>query len=431
MLARAQVHRLKRAASSCHRSVMTSSWVWRATVAAAALALVASGAALAIALGRSASDSEQAAASGTTSTVSLSDRKLEAEIAKLEAETENALDDPGWFSENAALIAALLTGLAAAGGLVLTLSRQIEESARQRDADRSQRQRELQQRRDERRREDEARERERIQRDTESRRHLEERFSSLLTDLGSDRGAVQAGAAVSLLSFLRSAQGEFREQVRLVALANLKVAHPEPVRKILLGVFEQAIRLAPPGDRERDLSGADLTGADLSGVDFEGADLDDTTLVGAGLENAVLRRAHGTGVRLESAQICGSDTDLHAAELRNASAPNANFNEATLTATHLVDGDFRGARFQRAKLQAAHLEGSDLSGARFQQADLRDTYFFNRRRSKTATLDEEALATIVRAYNWEAAHFEPAVKKRLDELAADAPPDHEKPPTKG
>ena len=346
--------------------------------------------------------------------------KLRAEIAQIQAETRKTNSDRSFLSQNGALLVGLLTALVAVGGFFLTLWKQISEQARQRDADREQRETENAQRATEREREREAREHEREQREADSLRRLEERFTAILGELGDKSDAVQAGAAVSLLTFVRPEQQAFHRQVRLVALANLKVQHPEPVRKLLLHVFEEAARLSPPEPNERDLSDAVLDGADLSGLDLSGANLSGASFVGANLENIVLREARGKGVNLMNARVCGKQADLHGIRLKELRAMNANFTEADLTAAHLEEADLRFGRFQQTRLQAAHLEGSDLSGAQFQDADLRDTYFTGKRddRRKATVFDDKALRSILISANREHVHLSAEHEQRLAELAA-------------
>lgn len=383
---------------------------------AALLALGASSAALVVSNTR---DHAGPAATVTVSSTALADEKLRAEIAQLRAETRKLNSDRGFLSENGAVLAALLTGVVAVGGLFLTLWKQITEQARQRDADRKQRDSEIAQQKLEREREQEARGREREQREADSMRRFEERFTAILAELGAESEAMQAGAAVSLLTFLRPEQEAFHRQVRLVALANLKVAHSEPVRKLLLHVFEQAARLAPPVPNERDLSQASLDGADLSELDISGADLTGTRLRNAILENVNLRAAHGNEeLDLKNARVCGPDTDLHAVRFKKLQGVNVNFTEANLSAAHLEGGNLRYARFQKARLQAAHLEGADLRGAQFQRADLRDTYF-TEKRTESALLDEAALRSISAALTREGAHFTAEHEQRLAELDAE------------
>jgi uncharacterized protein YjbI with pentapeptide repeats len=297
--------------------------------------------------------------------------------------------------------AAVLTGLAAVIGLGLTARQAVHDRARQ---------------------EAQALEesvRDRVQREIESRRVLDERFAAILMNLGAETEPIRAGAAVSLFTFLRRENSAYHSQVRLAALANLKVEHTPAVTRILVGVMERALRVSVPRrTAERDFSQAQMPRIDLSGLDLSGADLAFTNLRGANLTDASLRRAEGFSVVLEKARMCGTQANLEAVRFQAAKCAGALFHDARLVAAHFEDAVLTGAQFQRAKLQAAHLEGADLNGAQFQGAMLKDAYFFNRKSGRKAALDDTALATITRAHDWEQAHFCRDHKARLYELSS-------------
>ncbi len=327
-------------------------------------------------------------------------QKLREEIRKLQLENRNERGVRGFFSSYSGSLTALLTVLVAIGGLMLTVRQQTRERVRQQDQDRQQR------------------DRDREQRDVESSRHLDERFTSILTDLGATSEAVQAGAAISLLSFLRPEHAAYHRQIRLAALANLKVAHPPAVTRILTHVLEGAFRTADALETvERDLSRAELERIDLSELDLTEADLAFANLRSANLNNAILTRARGFGVELENARLSGDKTDLEAARLREAKGAGALFHNARLVSAHFERAILPGAEFQGAQLQAAHFEGADLRGAKFERAILSDTRFVSREEGK-AQLDESALRSISRAIDWEKAHFAPEHKQRVRELRA-------------
>ena len=103
--------------------------------------------------------------------------KLRQEIRKLELENRNERGLRGFFSSYAGSLTAFVTALVAVGGLMLTIRQQTRERARQQVEDRQQR------------------DREREQREVESKRHLDERFTSILGDLGATSEAVQIGRA--------------------------------------------------------------------------------------------------------------------------------------------------------------------------------------------------------------------------------------------
>jgi hypothetical protein len=172
----------------------------------------------------------------------LSKQKLEVEIDKLQTEASNASGVRGFFSQYAGVLTAL-GALFAAGIAYLGQSR---ERNRQWEADRSTTKLAIE------------------QREAESNRDLAARFSKLLSDLGSESEAIQAGAAVSLMSFL-GGNPTFHRQVRLATLANLRVPHPEPIDRLLRRTFEEAMRLdeVPYDAIELDLS-------EVSRTDFDG-----------------------------------------------------------------------------------------------------------------------------------------------------------------
>jgi uncharacterized protein YjbI with pentapeptide repeats len=252
----------------------------------------------------------------------------------------------------------------------------------------------------------------RDQRERESVRRLDERFSSILTDLGATNQAVQAGAGVSLLTFLRPEQEAYHRQVRLVTLANLKVRKADdPVRELLVTVLERALRMpAPLEPAEVDFDNAYLKDADLSSLDLGSATLIRANLKGASLQDAKLHKARAYRAVLERAYL--AKTDLSEADLDEVQAPHAVFHESNLTSAKLRRADLSGAGFESALLQSAHLEGADLRGARFQNADVKDTYFGG------AIFDDRALETLVNARHLWDAHYSPETNARLHELDA-------------
>lgn len=287
----------------------------------------------------------------------------------------------------------LVAAIGAASGALATWWKQVNENARQRNEDRHLR---------------EAAARE----DTRQRElRMKEDFASVATNLGGERPPLQASAAVSLLSFLDEDAAEFHRQVLLLVVANLKVEHEREVNKLLVRVFERAVRLqleSETVDRRLvlDLVDADLDTVDLSGLDLSEVDVAFASLRYANLRETKLFRARGYEVDLEKALL--SDAQLEEARLEKAHCPDAYFHEAVLVSAHLKEADLTNADFRGAKLQQANLEGAVLDGAVFEEADLNDTRFLGARLTDDATVH-----SLSRAYNWREAAFDPEVASRV------------------
>ena len=313
----------------------------------------------------------------------LEKQKLRAEIAQLETDERNAAGARGLLT----LVAAPLTGLAAAAAIIVSLIGFRRERALQREQNAAAR-----------------------------RQHLDERFSDVLRGLGSESESVQAGSAASLLAFLGDRDKRFHRQVRWATLANLKVGHTPTVRMLLVRAFEEALRVEEPVDPvDLDLSHALLAGVSLRGITLDHAKLSRVDLSGADLANCSMKGVHGRGARLEGARITGSQADLLNARLPDAKAPGANFGGANLVNAHLQGGDFEGASFRGARMQAAHLEGARLQAASFDGANLADAYFVD------AEFDTESLESISALESWEKAHFSPDVERQIRALLGPAP----------
>lgn len=106
------------------------------------------------------------------------------------------------------------------------------------------------------------------------------------------------------------------------------------------------------------LGNADLTGANLLGADLSGDSLDGANLTSASLGSADLARASLTNVQATGA-------DLTSANLTHANLQGAALNPAVLQKATLVD-----ASLIIANLSNAVMFGADLSGANLAQANL-------------------------------------------------------------
>lgn len=287
--------------------------------------------------------------------------------------------------------APLITALVAVGGLGATFWKQMSDQNSQRTRDRKQRK-------------------------TESKRRLEDRFATILTELGSEATGIKAGAAASLVTYLEPQHSRFHHQVRLAVLTNLKFPQEEPIRKLLARVYVQALRSEEPINQfERDLSRAQLANTDFSAVDLPEADLAFANLRDSNLLGSNLARARGWKVVLEGSRLCpaeGRAMHLNDVRFKGALCYRADFSGAVLVNAHLELADLRDARFYGARLQAAHLEEAKLHGAQFQQANLADAYFFG------AEFDGACMRSITRAVNWRKGHFDPEVRLELERLAA-------------
>lgn len=302
--------------------------------------------------------------------------------------------------------------------------RDRREQRRQRDADRTQRAKEVEERRRQAELDRQQREKELAQQELDARRHFDELFAQAVANLGSPTESVQLSAVILLESLLRYAEPEVVDQVYSVVCANLSVGHSVRVNRFLVRAFETALRLRLRRDEVHepvDLANCNLSRVDLrGGVDLAEADIAFATLKDAKLVKADLRRARGYEVNLERAWL--SEADLSEARLHGAVAPEAMFHRTRLVSAELRPSKTRSADLQRAEffgasMQAAHLEGADLRGARFDGANVADAYFIG------ASFDDDALRSLVKAQvvkdveTWKQAHYDDAVRQRLEQLA--------------
>jgi uncharacterized protein YjbI with pentapeptide repeats len=288
------------------------------------------------------------------------------------------------------------------GALFATLWKQSTENSRQRVLDREQR------------------EHERKQREDKLQKKLEDKFNAIVANLGSESASVQSSAAVQIRGFLTPEYRHFHQQAFIILYANLKVqqnrnlGQNQTLGGLLVGGFQQAIRTqlghvgANNETRALDLSRSYLFRADLQNVDLREADIAFSNLRGADLSGSKLFRVRGYEVHLEKARL--SRSMLSEARLRKAFLSDAQFHETNLVAADLREADLKRAQFQQAKLQSAHLDRAILLGARFEKADLNDTFFVG------AQLSSATMKSIVKALNWQKAHFDADVMRALQAL---------------
>ena len=254
--------------------------------------------------------------------------------------------------------------------------------------------------------------RDRAQREAESLRRLDEKFSSRVQDLGSDNTSLKVSAVVSLLTFLKEEYAQFHEQVYLVLLANLKIKQDLQVNRLLIRAFEEALRLKlekEPPPESLDLTHTCLYHIDLSNLDLTAADLAFADLQLANFKEARLFRLKGYQTKFIKATF--TDANLSEARLNKAVMEYAHLHNTTLVAADLKETNLQCAQFYGAKMQSAHLEGADLRGACFEQANLKDTYFTG------ATFDQNALKSVIKAYHWQKAHFDEEINKKLEAMS--------------
>ena len=264
------------------------------------------------------------------------------------------------------------------------------------------------------------------QREIEADPRFQDLFATAVANLGADKESVQVSAVVALQSFLAAEYERFHEQLFYVLCANLGVKHSPLVNRFLVRAFAQAVRLRRhvEGEEPLDLARCEMPRIDLQDIDLTGVDIAFANLEHANLRDATLFRARGIRVKLAHATL--TDAILDEARLHGLDAPGAHFHRAHLIAAELRStkgkkakvADLRGAEFFGARLQGGHFDGADLRGARFDNANLADTYFVG------ATLDDSALRSILNAAgakgepSWLAAHFDPNVAEKLQEIYA-------------
>ena len=333
---------------------------------------------------------DSASPSPSTS-ITLQDRKLEQEVRKLE--TENVRAGDPWHQLLS--LAPSLAALAAIATVAVSWSKQREDTRRQRDADREQRQ-------------------------TESRRQFDASFADVVANLGSGSASLQASAAATLAIFLDDNYAEFYGHTVRVIIANLKMDHSPAVRKLLLGVLSRALTkdgsswaASSLTNLDLELADADLQGLSVPLVRFpDGMVLSGANLSGATLDGATMWKADFCGATLK--KTSARRANVGQAKCDDAVLVGARFDGASITSTSLRRVDAKYASFKGARLQSAHFDRADLRGARFEGANLTDTYFFG------ARLDQGALQSILRTPYWRHAHFDGDVFDRLRVLSESA-----------
>lgn len=322
----------------------------------------------------------------------LESAKLRQEIKKLEIENQKLGNN--WSTIIG--LAPFLTSVVALFGVFITLWKHLSEQSRQRDLDRK-------------------------NLEDDRIRRFNDKFNSIVENLGSDSPAIQASAAVSIQTFLKPEYLEFHDQVFMILMANLKVQHSDVIRQLLTAGFEKAIRVKSEliaSENEKieekdekiilDLSGCILDHADMSKINLGWANLRGASLQHANLKESCLIRVRADGANLEC--LKGTGVDLEKARLKGANLSGAVFRDANLKWVHLEEANLSNCKFEHSLLQGAHLENSVLTGAHFEQANLNNVFFVG------AELDITSMTSIVKAYNWRKAHFDPDIREKLEKI---------------
>lgn len=329
---------------------------------------------------------------------------------KLRQDTVKVQTDRQQLNSTRALVSTFIpavTALVAVATIAATLLKQTSDANHQRDQDRQQRQdvertrsdqldRDRQQRQTAEQARDDQLERDRQQRQAAEQARNDARFNTAVAALGAEEEGPKASAIVALETFLRPEYTEYHSQILKLITYNLKTddsgdrVHQPIIMRLLVGAFERAARALVP-DMSPENRKADL--------DLSHAALEDLNLPGVDLRWANLHQA-----RLLKAQLGGAD-----------------LRDTLMTHVKAADASLQGARFGDAKLQSADLRRCHLQGAKFPRADLRDAKFYQAEFDgqtdfSGATFDDAALRTIVKATNWRAATFYPAVRRQLEVL---------------
>lgn len=334
---------------------------------------------------------DQNTLSDDTNTLTI--KKLQLENKKLELDTQKTEQEMQQSSKllyKVIDIIPFITALIAVIGLFMTISKQINETRRQR------------------------------------RQSFDEKFMTIIENLGSNENVLKTGAAISILSFLKPRYEEFHEQVFYLLTACLKrdqLTKDEVLRKILLHGFQQAIRIRAAKLREKnaliddnedkevlDLSGCELEGVNLKKLELNWCNASHANLSRSNLREGTFHRINASGANMR--ELRAPKAYIRKGIFDNVTATNANFNGAELIFCHF-NGDqcnLAGADFMGSKLQSSHFKKANLKNAQFTGADLNDAHFHD------AIFNTRTLETIIKADHWRQAHFNEEVMAQLQEI---------------
>jgi len=328
-----------------------------------------------------------------TGTTGLERQKLKTETDKLDAERQKAERDNGWLARGLGILAPCLTVVVAAGTLIWTVKKGVEDLELQRTSDA------------------EARADAQIKR-------FDERFTTAMTASGSDKPAERRAGAVVLDSLIRDPDREASDQgmnLLLALLQDLEQREPDAsTRRVLRQTLGRRLRapdaraIAARFDfRYLSAPGLGINGVDLGPVDLAYADLSHGNLREANLEGSRGWKLVLNGARLKRARLGGvawAEAIGRDARFQNAILTKANFWRADLSGANCFRAGFREVNFREAKLVGARFDRAKVAGAQFRQAEF----------------DDGAIDSLASAYGWEEAELDPAVRTRLETLR-DAP----------
>lgn len=345
--------------------------------------------------------------------------KLEQETLKLKKETENLEQD--FWEKHSSLVTTLaslantITALVAIIGAYFTIYKQIAETR------------------------------------IEKSKQIDERFTSIVQDLGSEKLEIKASATVSLLTFLEPGYEKYHEQVYMIVLANLKLDSKETtINKLLVKTFEQAVdkylkkdlSTLIPEERnfKLDLSGCHLNGITLSNLPLHQANLSHAKLNNATLDNTTLIAANLQDADLTYASI--KQTNLNQANLREAVFNNYQNKSKSNSKTEIIDSTFEKANlisakmtkvkiirtnFDSAQMQEVHLNGAYLENVNFNHANLNTAFFkgasfhnvdfaqanLQNANFQGAQLDDKTLESLATNQTWTQAKFDNDIQQKI------------------
>jgi Pentapeptide repeats (8 copies) len=233
---------------------------------------------------------------------------------------------------------------------------------------------------------------------------LDERFETIVKNLGADKPAIVRLASVYALTKLADERERYRQICIDVLCGYLRLpSEPDPgseapapkrneflagreVRNTIVKVITAHLRrgaTVPWQDLDLDFTGADLSRVDFSFANLARATFAGATLSGANLTGAMLVDANLVGVAFGGANLSHADlhnADLDGADLTRADLDGADLDGADLTRANLTDADLvqarlRSARCNHARLVGANFSRADLSGAWLVQSDLTNADF--------------------------------------------------------